>query len=320
MHKKNNWKSKIYPYFHELIRIYRNFLELCHLPTNSGFVALDDDSFRFMELKGFPSLIEQSKSNLNKKALQDFKQFGVSNDIKYVANLSESNLKKSILKILEGLPSESKAYYIRQFNLFEAEKQMKASSSARALKEDLKLNKEQTRDLAVLLLMAGLKGYWNLKKPNINKPTKVNRKHILKTSLSLIYDTVSQLTHKRPLKELIEEARKGNDDSLFKAIQINKTLFDLDWVRKRIRKAQFSGEADFFQSLAEAIGKDPLAHDIEYGELILILISFWKLGLCRLENNELMDLLEASGLRIQEDPETFRTFVNRLKKNNILTD
>lgn len=319
---QNNWKQKIDPAFDELIKIYKNFLELCHLPTNSGYITLEDESYKIMELKGFPPLIELYKTNAksNKKDLLALREYGVSDDVKHITKLSERNLKKSILKMLDGIPSESRAYYIRSFNLFEAEKQVKAHSSAKALKEDLKLDTEQKRDLVVLMLMVGFKGYWNLTKYNPDKPTKINRKNVLKTSLTTIYDTISQLTHKRSLKELIEEAMRGNDNSLFKAIQINKTLFDLDWVRKRLRRAQLSGDTEFFGKLGKAIIKAPLEHDIEHGELVLILTSFWKLGLCRLDNKELVDLLETSGVRVHEDLESFRTFVNRLKRNDILTN
>jgi hypothetical protein len=46
--------------------------------------------------------------------------------------------------------------------------------------------------------------------------------------------------------------------------------------------------------------------NIEYGDLLLTLSKFWTMGLCRLKIKELIGLLEASGLTIQEGVEIFR--------------
>lgn len=120
------------------------------------------------------------------------------------------------------------------------------------------------------------------------------------------------------LDELLEEAEKGNDESLFKAIQIDETLFDLDWVRKRIRKAFYAGDSSFFKKLGTVIEKTSLENDIEYTKLNNILISFWELGLCKLNNQEQWELLKSCGITVQTDPETFRKYVNRLIENKTI--
>lgn len=95
-----------------------------------------------------------------------------------------------------------------------------------------------------------------------------------------------------------------------KAIHLDKTLFDVDWVRERIGKAFYSGDSTFFKQLGRAIEKPPIPANIEYGDLILTLVKFWLIGLCRLKIKELMRLLKASGLIINVDVETFRKYID----------
>lgn len=78
-----------------------------------------------------------------------------------------------------------------------------------------------------------------------------------------------------------------------------------------IRKAQLTGNALFFNNMAKAIATSPLENTKIHGELLIVLLMLWQLGLSRLSNDELVDLLENSGLTIQSDKETFRRFVAR---------
>jgi hypothetical protein len=78
-----------------------------------------------------------------------------------------------------------------------------------------------------------------------------------------------------------------------------------------IRKAQLTGNKDFFYKMSKAIATDPLDNNRIYSKALLVLILFWKFGLERLENSEIMDILEKTGIKVQDDPETFRKFVNR---------
>jgi len=69
------------------------------------------------------------------------------------------------------------------------------------------------------------------------------------------------MTYKKTLGKLIKEARK-HDESLFNAIHLDKTLFDEDWVRKRIRKAFYSGDSKFFKRLGMEIIKPPILSNL----------------------------------------------------------
>ena len=168
------------------------------------------------------------------------------------------------------------------------------------------------------MYQTGTKGYFDAQGES-NKGNKINKLNLINIAMQQIYDAISITTYRKPLRELIEEAR-NNDESLYKAIHLDKTLFEVDWVRKRIRKAFYSGDSTFFKQLGRAIKKPPIPGKVMYVEAIVILASLWFPGLCRLENSELMELLKTSGVMIPEDPEAFRKFIDRLKDDHVIED
>jgi hypothetical protein len=127
------------------------------------------------------------------------------------------------------------------------------------------------------------------------------------------------MVYKKSLGELIEEARK-NYESLLNAIHLDKTLFDKGWVRKRIKKAFYSGDSKFFNDLARNIKKPPIDAKLMYGELVIILSSLWFFGPHRLDNSEFMELLKTSGVPIQDVTKNFEKYIDRLKEANVLHD
>jgi len=92
---------------------------------------------------------------------------------------------------------------------------------------------------------------------------------IIKRNLFYTWDAVSLLVNKKPLKELFIEARKGDDESLFKLIKVDKTLLGFDWVQARINKAIYSGDYNFFESLGKAIQTDPLKNRKKQNHIFL---------------------------------------------------
>lgn len=125
------------------------------------------------------------------------------------------------------------------------------------------------------------------------------------------YNSVSLLVHKQRFDLLLKEGRNGNEEALFKLLRIDRTVIELEWARIMIRKAQLTGNESFFKKMAKAIATSPLENAKIHGELLIVLLMLWQLGLDRLTNNELMDLLKASDLKIQEDQEVFRKFITR---------
>lgn len=323
----SSWKEKIDPAFDEIIKVYLDFIDRSHINKNTGYLCLDDDSLNFLKEKGYPSFHKKINFDYeyNKKLTKYIIKLGASNDIEYIVKFftaKKFEQKKSYLfKMINRLPNnESKEYYRTFFSFFETEEKLKSYFDRRPEKELKRCFLDAGMNFSTLVHQVMYKGYWDTENDESIKRKRLDRSNLIKISLSRVFNTVSSITHKKSLDGLLVEAEKGNDESLFKAIQIDKTLFDLDWLRKRIRKAFYAGDSGFFKKLGTAIEKTSLENDIEYTKLNSVLISFWELGLCKLNNQEQWELLKSCGIIVQTDPETFRKYVNRLKENKIIDD
>lgn len=327
MNKNNSWKEKIDPAFDELIKVHLDFIVISHINVNTGYLGLDDDSLNFLKEKGYPSFHKKIKFDYeyNKKLTKDIIKLGASNDIEYILKFFTAKKfeqqKSYLFKMIQALPNkESKEYYRTFFSFFETEEKLKSYLDRRTEIDLKRCLFDVGMNISTLVTQVMYKGYWDTEIDGSIKRKRLDRLNLIKIGLSKIFNTVSSITHKKSLDELLEEAEKGSDESLFKAIQIDKTLFDLDWLRKRIRKAFYTGDSSFFKKMGTAIEKTSLENDIEYTKLNSVLISFWKLGLCKLNNQELWELLKSCGIIVQEDPETFRKHVNRLIENKTIDD
>jgi hypothetical protein len=83
---------------------------------------------------------------------------------------------------------------------------------------------------------------------------------------------VSQLTYKKSLKTLYEEARPGNDESLFRLLRLDKTLFDHEWLRERMLQEMFMADYDFFKRVGNAIKSEPPLGKLKRGKLKLVVL------------------------------------------------
>lgn len=143
---------------------------------------------------------------------------------------------------------------------------------------------------------------------------KVIRPKYMQTVLFLAWDIISISTHGRGMKALYDSAKAGDDKSLCQLIKIDKSLFDHDWLRARIRKAMYSGDRIFFRALGKALQEDPLKDRKVRLKEFAVLTAFWDAGLYRLSVPELIVLFNDSGLNIIEDETTFRKFIDRFQK------
>lgn len=347
MDKNNSWKEKINPAFDELIKVHLDFIKntcICTSDKKKRYLTLDEESLKVLERKRYPLLLKEFKPNPRnlKKLTNDIITIGASPDFMHILNYFKNTaklfnknekkkskrenknkyldaLKLNIMSMIKGLSREdSKNYYKKRLEIYFSPEESKTFVEGKTQKELIKDFFEIGIDLLCLMYQTGAKGYFDAQGES-NKGNKINKLHLINIAMQQIYDAISITTYRKPLRELIEDGRKNNE-SLYKAIHLDKTLFDVDWVRKRIRKAFYSGDSTFFKQLGRAIKKPPIPGKVMYVEAIVILASLWFLGLCRLANSELMELLKASGVMISEDPGSFGRFISRLKKDNVIED
>jgi hypothetical protein len=312
------------PAFPELIKAYLAYLKFAQLPAHEGYICPPDISLEVLERNGYPALDKQYEKNPMDalKGLKEIKRLVASNSMGIIARDITKNIQKSGFEMLEALQEgESKSYYTKKFRPFRSEKETRQFIKGMSADEIMDFVKELASDMTSLylhLVTITFPLHQNAENRKKAKADKINVLLLVKVNLASIYSMVAQLVFKTTMQKLIEDGKKGDDDALFKAIRVDKTLFNSEWVRKRIIVAQYKGQVAFFNQLGDAIKKTPLQNDQEYMELLLVLVQFWKMGLYRLSNKDLIAVLESAGVTIQDNAETFRTYVDRLKNEGIL--
>ena len=324
--KTASWKKKVDPAFDKFIKLYLVFLEVCNLPSNEGYISPvpPPDYLRRLETEGFPSIASMYECDTPEDAsfdfismidetftMRDFK--GLIREIKK----NEDNLYMAHLYTASQFKdNDSKEYYLKKFEPLISDNGDKIHFENMDEKRLKKWRKEFYSDMlslqchTIVNAIEGIKENLNERRKQIVKRFNEQPK-ILRRSIFFVWNTICLLVHKKSMKHLFVEARKGEDASLFKLMQIDKTLFDHDWVRARIRKASFLGDWNFFANLSKAIKTDPLENRKVHGDIFLILIFFWPVGLYRLTIPEIMQLFKDSGVRMIYDEINLRKFIDR---------
>lgn len=143
-----------------------------------------------------------------------------------------------------------------------------------------------------------------------------NPQELLMQYKAMIGFLLSLIIFRKPIFELIEKAKAGNDDCFFKLIQIDKTFVIESWAHERIRKAELQQEEKFFRKLSKALTKNPFQTKKRHIELAFIIYFFWEGYLKNLTYSEIFNVLEELNLYGQKygifDEQSLKRFILRL--------
>ncbi|MFA5821715.1 MAG: hypothetical protein WC853_01415 [Thermodesulfovibrionales bacterium] len=227
-------------------------------------------------------------------------------------NRKQSDLRKDIFDSVKTLSEDSQKYYKKVFEPYYSDKiscDYFKDMTPERWKEEVK---RFIGHLALLELHTALiETENNFKDMDKSTIKKVLRPSFIMNFLLSVYNVICLLVFKKQLPELMKAAKGGDEQSFFKILQIDRTAVECKWAKEMIRKAQLAGDEKFFKKMAKAIRTPPLDNRRIYGHIIIVLLLFWRYGFRELENDERIELLEDSGIRVQDDPETFRKFVDR---------
>ena len=112
--------------------------------------------------------------------------------------------------------------------------------------------------------------------------------------------------------ELFKKAETGDQNSILKLIQLDKSLIESDWSMKEIKKAHLSGDKEYFKKLSKAIASDSFKPKKKNLKLTLALIYGWELGLNNLTNEEIFDVVKELGIYGSNAPDSLNREINRL--------
>lgn len=102
---------------------------------------------------------------------------------------------------------------------------------------------------------------------------------------------LSIMLYQRSMSKLIEEAREGDDEALFKAVRIDRSAIACPTIAARIAKAEVLGEKRFFERLRSALKGPSKKHWEAYSDLRYSLAVLREFGLDSLSDAELERLL-----------------------------
>lgn len=305
------------PNFDYIIKRYRAFLDELNLPAGQGWLVMKDPLLSYWEekdsrewIKSFEKkIIEEEKEKIKKKILRQ-QQFKAINNRK-------RRKAEEITKLIHLLPIESQEYYKNKFKyffVFELPDSLAGLSEA----EFRKKYKEYRSDWICLEMHSAARKAEYEYEANPSKYIKSKSKlSFFMQLLPSIYDTAAKLTFAEGFPPLLKKARKGDIESFFKLLQIDRSIVEFEWALKLIRKAQLRGDESFFNQMAKAITTSPLENTRLRGDVSIILLSFWNAGLYRLSVREIADLLESCGMQTPSDTESFRKFIRRLQLADI---
>ena len=290
---RKSWQDKIDPVFDSMITSYVKLLDGCEeLPK--GYLSLNDLSEQLdLEEPWWKTV------NIKDNGQDDVSQNGetaddIDQDLLNIFSYTKEDKKEyfdSCLKIAEELPEESKAFYIKKIQSFLEDPSIKPPFSL--FETPTKKNMDLYSVIGSLIMRFIFLGFEEDKDSDVSDEEMelFKKSKIMNFFIGFIYSLLSSIVYKETPTSLLNKFLNGDDQALFRAISINKTVLYYKEVKERILKAQFTGDNKFFRGLGNAIASAQFKNVRGYGRLFPVLIIFWSFGLYRLTRLELYSLL-----------------------------
>lgn len=142
------------------------------------------------------------------------------------------------------------------------------------------------------------------------------------TFITYLFDCLSLMVYGKSLCNLVAEAKNGDDESLRMAIQIDRTIIFLPFVKNRIIKAQFDAEPEFWRKLGYRISNPIFKGKIRYRKLYLAFYILDDLNLLGLPHADILGFCRETGVfdtaHDQDDIGYLGKKLKEYKKKNLL--
>lgn len=330
-YKGRSWKEVIDPTFNIIIRKFLETMELVNIPSNQGHLILDlpADSLKRIENAGYPKFGKFYEKE-NKDGLFEISKLLFPDALKNtdLESLTKAAKKtgvsyKDYVRVLRYLAVFIKRqngcdYYLNSFKPLESEDSYKKHISKMTENQRKTYSRKINSDIHSMIWHVGMTELDELKKENeYTEKLRVdflNDSKLIRRMLFGIWNNIALMNHKKSLRQLFIEARDDeNDKSLFHLFQYDPTLFDNDWVQVRIRKALYSGDMKFFDKLGKTLLKGCLDTRKNNLDISLVLTTFWKAGLYRLNTEQKKQLFKDSDIKFKQNETALRQIVNRIR-------
>ena len=111
--------------------------------------------------------------------------------------------------------------------------------------------------------------------------------------MALTNQLSSMATHSQPLSILIEKVRKGDDEALFDAVLVDRSIVSAPSITNRIQVAQLTEDENFMELLSKAIKRSrPRRPDVKLDDLrYMIEVLDEEIGLSNITHDKIYDIL-----------------------------
>lgn len=308
--RQGGWRDKIDPAFDEAIRAFVSVLNLYASLPNDGHFALDEEAIQLVSSPPPKAkILETLKDNVGKMLGIEFGLFEA-RPCDHAAAINY--LDSLLLRCAEGLPPISRNYYVNAISVYK-------NKCSQLPLEDVQHYCGNSPLLISLTFRHALMGVDELMTQcEAEGDGQLNSEpEELFVGLAAIYDTFSQIAYQITSADLLRQIDSGVDEAIFKAVTVDKTLLLNDAVKRRIIKAQLSGDTAFFRKLGNAIARAPLERTAEHFMAYSVLKTFWPILGTQLKYEEIYYLLLDSGLRPPDFPDAFYKFIKRHIKSSM---
>ena len=313
--KQASWKDKIDPAFPTFIKAVNDAFKL----AGEAEGETPEEVLNHLQGEGALSFRTLYEEDSAPSPALDFADAISSGDITEKINaIRESAHKKdrasiyqSLIDVFDAFDSESREFYLKAFGFLSSEEESKVVDKMKKDERDNQVKIFQT-NITMMALHLFVKGFdiEKVHRDPIDVVRKVTPNSLLRLNFSML-DRIAALVHKKSLKALYREAKEGDEKSLFILLRYDKSLFDHEWLRSLVARKMVAGDETFFRKIGQAFSSFPPIGKLKRAKLKYILLNFWSAGLFRLTIPELIQLFEESGMKIHEDPESFRKFIQR---------
>ncbi len=119
------------------------------------------------------------------------------------------------------------------------------------------------------------------------------------------------------MSRLIEQAKAGDEKSLFNAIRIDRSVATCEFAKRRISIAQVQEDETFFKKLRNALEHPPKKQYQAYDDIRYLLAALGEFGeLDKLKPKQLHKLFHTELGLYRDDLSSFRKFLSDWKKKN----
>ena len=299
------YNDKLDPSFHEMVKTFLDIVKKVREIPCEGFIA--------MEVGSNDSVINRAVEDDNTTSV-DFQIRALNETLAKVLFVPVDRLRnerdayfRDLFELVKMLPNRSKQYYL---DIMEGITNGKLIKSVDHLKGDKRKKRIKANSTVLSRLICSLSTryyFFNMNLISEKEDDLFDNPEVANLYLNSIYSFISQIAFLGKVGELI---KKGDDDSILRAIRIDKYALYTESARMRIIRAQISGDSKFLNRLSYAIKDKPLKKIDIHHETYMVLKYFWLMGLDGLKYEELYYFLKNDcGIIPPAYPHSFEPFV-----------